>query len=40
MAAFQIADRVRWEWFYYGQPKTAANFYFEEFGSSKDIAIN
>jgi hypothetical protein len=30
---FRIADatRVRWEWFYYGRPQTAANRYFEEF---------
>jgi hypothetical protein len=25
------ADRVRWEWFYYGRPKTPANVYFEDF---------
>jgi hypothetical protein len=25
------ADRVRWEWFYYGRPKIASNLYFQEF---------
>src|SRR5580704_161436 len=25
------ADRVRWEWFYYGRPKTASNLYFQDF---------
>jgi len=25
------ADRVRWEWFYYGRPKLPANLYFEDF---------
>src|ERR1700733_4192015 len=25
------ADRIRWEWFYYGRPRVAANLYFEEF---------
>jgi hypothetical protein len=35
---FQIADadRVRWEWFYYSRPKTAANLYFEEFVKSPE----
>lgn len=32
-AAFRIGDaeRVRWEWFYYGAPRTPRNLYFEEF---------
>jgi len=30
------ADRVRWEWFYYGKPKLVANLYFEEFTKSPD----
>src|SRR5437588_63322 len=25
------ADRVRWEWFYYGRPKIAVNRYFMDF---------
>jgi hypothetical protein len=25
------ADRVRWEWFYYGRPKTVENLFFEDF---------
>ena len=25
------ANRVRWEWFHYGRPKTPANVYFEDF---------
>jgi hypothetical protein len=25
------ADRVRWEWFYYGRPKTPSNLYFLDF---------
>jgi hypothetical protein len=31
--SFRIGDasRVRWEWFYYGRPKTAANLCFEDF---------
>jgi len=27
----RFAKRVRWEWFYYGRPKTADNLYFEDF---------
>ena len=30
------ADRVRWEWFYYGKPRVVANLYFEEFEKSTD----
>jgi hypothetical protein len=30
------ADRVRWEWFYYGRPKIAANLYFEEYINSPE----
>jgi len=30
------ADRVRWEWFYYGRPKSAKNLYFEEFVKSAE----
>ena len=29
--SIQSAARVRWEWFYYGRPKTEENRYFEEF---------
>jgi hypothetical protein len=31
-STFQIvtASRVRWEWYYYGRPKTAANLYFQD----------
>jgi hypothetical protein len=25
------ASRVRWEWYYYGRPKTAASLYFQDF---------
>ena len=28
------ADRVRWEWFYYGRPKTPSNLYFMDFVKS------
>jgi hypothetical protein len=33
---FRIANaaKVRWEWFYYGRPKTDANRYFMEFTNS------
>lgn len=31
MFRIQQADRVRWEWFYYGRPKTSSNRYFEDF---------
>jgi hypothetical protein len=37
------ADRVRWEWFYYGRPKTAANLFFEDFvrtGQTVDASTN
>lgn len=27
----QDADRVRWEWFYYGRPKIPVNRYFEDY---------
>jgi len=32
-STFQISDaeRVRWEWFAYGRPKTEANRFFEDF---------
>jgi hypothetical protein len=30
------ADRVRWEWFYYGRPQTPANLYYEDFVKSAD----
>jgi len=30
------ADRVPWEWLYYGRPKVAANLYFEEFVESSN----
>lgn len=32
-AIFRIdqAERVRWEWFYYGRPKTTENLFFEDF---------
>jgi hypothetical protein len=32
-SAFRIlsADRVRWEWFYYGRPQVPANLYFMDF---------
>jgi hypothetical protein len=38
---FQIADadRVRWEWFDYGRPKTAANLYFLEYVKSLDAIL-
>jgi hypothetical protein len=26
-----IADRVRWEWFYYGRPKVDSNLYFLDY---------
>jgi hypothetical protein len=31
------ADRVRWEWFYYGRPPLPENRYFEDFERSGDI---
>jgi hypothetical protein len=27
----ESADRVRWEWFYYGRPKTSANLLFMDY---------
>lgn len=30
------AERVRWEWFYYGRPRTPANLYFEEYVKSAE----
>jgi hypothetical protein len=35
---FRISDaaKVRWEWFYYGRPKTPANRYFMEFSKTAD----
>jgi len=34
---FRIASssRVRWEWYYYGRPKTADNLYFQDFVRTK-----
>ncbi len=42
---FRIADaqRVRWEWFYYGRPKILANRYFQDFharGAATEIETN
>ena len=38
---FKIADaeRVRWEWFYYGRPKIAANRYFMDFAKT-GVGVN
>ncbi|MDB5801420.1 MAG: hypothetical protein JWL63_2359 [Rhodocyclales bacterium] len=39
----QAADRVRWEWFSYGLPKTKSNLYFEEYenlGAHISVATN
>lgn len=33
------ADRVRWEWFYYGRSKTLENRYFKEFTKQQAGAI-
>jgi hypothetical protein len=30
------AERVRWEWFYYGRPRIPANLYFEEYVKSAE----
>lgn len=41
--SIQSAVRVRWEWFYYGRPKTEENRYFEEYvneGSHITAATN
>jgi len=35
----QNAQRVRWEWFYYGRPKIADNLYFEDFSRSGVVVI-
>ena len=32
----QAADRVRWEWFYYGRPKVDENRYFMDFTRLED----
>ena len=29
------ADRVRWEWFYYGRPQIAANLHFMDFSKTE-----
>jgi len=34
------ATRVRWEWFFYGRPKVAANRYFEDFVKTPDGGID
>jgi hypothetical protein len=35
------AHRVRWEWFYYGRPKTPENLYFQDFARDGDrIAVS
>lgn len=42
-STFQIikAPRLRWEWFFYGHPRTAANLRFMEFEkSSLDVIIS
>jgi len=31
------ADKVRWEWYYYGRPRVPANRYFQEFVRHADI---
>lgn len=33
------ADRVRWEWFYYGRPRVQSNFYYHDFERSPDGII-
>ena len=41
--AIHLASNVRWEWFYYGRPKTPANLYFYEFvnrGSTIEARTN
>lgn len=30
------AERVRWEWYYYGRPRTPPNLYFEEYAKSAE----
>ncbi len=40
-ATFQIerAERVLWEWFYYGRPKIEANLFFYDFVKTGDAII-
>lgn len=40
-AVFKIqrAERVRWEWFYYGRPKVEANRYFEDYVRNGDAIV-
>jgi hypothetical protein len=33
------ADKVRWEWFYYGRPRMQANLYYLEFERSPDRIV-
>lgn len=33
------ANRVRWEWFYYGRPQSPENLYYEEFTQTSDGII-
>ena len=34
------AERVRWEWFYYGRPKVPGNRYFQDFRGRGDISVD
>ena len=31
------ADRVRWEWYYYGRPKTSENRYYKDYRKTRDV---
>ena len=34
------AERVRWEWYYYGRPQTPENLYFEDFVRGQNGVTN
>ena len=40
-STFQIrdAERVRWEWFFYGRPKTPANRFFKDFVKNGNTVV-
>ena len=35
----QTASRVRWEWYYYGRPKTPSNLYFLDYVNSREEIV-
>jgi hypothetical protein len=37
--AIREASRVRWDWYYYGRPRTPSNRYFEDFRRGDSISV-